>query len=191
MLANSDFVLAVGSRLRLRRRLCSSLLMLALWLPGPSLGNETWREDRSGASGDSALTGDWLATAGDARFRVTRIGQELTVRLVDVAAPFDPDAAADWHLDRNNPNPSLRAQPLKGLLLGTLEIISDTEWPVARGKLYDPRSGRRVQVRAELRAPELLELRAFIGFRLLGQTLHWVRLSAFEARIAPLLDAAR
>jgi uncharacterized protein (DUF2147 family) len=97
-------------------------------------------------------------------------------RIVWLKEPNDPETGKP-KLDKNNPDESKRANPLKGLVnLKDLEYIGDREWE--NGTIYDPKNGSEYSF--ELIIPKgndnLLEGRGYIGVSLFGRTDTWKRL---------------
>lgn len=84
-------------------------------------------------------------------------------------------------VDRENPDPALRRRPILGLrLLEGLEHDGDGEW--SGGTVYDPETGKTYKSKARLgEGGDVLHLRGYIGFSLLGRTTEWTRVPADAA----------
>lgn len=82
--------------------------------------------------------------------------------------------------DVNNPDESLRSQPLKGMvILKDLEFVGDEktlEWE--EGEIYDPKNGSTYSFYVEMdrKNTNLLDARGYIGVSLFGRTDTWKRL---------------
>ena len=134
----------------------------------------------------ASLTGAWVTANGEALLQLTpeAEGDGVRVRLLAVASPLlAPNTPA---LDSHNPDPALRRRPLAGLHLGVLEPRGDEY----EGRLYDPESGRTYSVATTARSPSVLRLRAWVGLRVLGRSLLWVRPDRWRARTDALLATA-
>jgi uncharacterized protein (DUF2147 family) len=89
------------------------------------------------AAGNPAadIAGPWVTAERDSIVRFDPCGPGWCGRIAKVLHR-QPDAPAT---DVHNPDPALRAHPIEGLQLFTLDRFDGTAW---RGKVYDPRSGR-------------------------------------------------
>jgi len=81
-------------------------------------------------------------------------------------------------VDRNNPDPDQRSQPVLGL-----EVVHDFVY-VGKGKwkngyIYDPDNGKTYRCKARLEG-DTLKLRGFIGVSLLGRNTIWTRVEEPE-----------
>ncbi len=89
------------------------------------------------------------------------------------------DASGRLRRDGKNPNPALRRRRVIGLTVVT-RLVPDspsdsTHW---KAQIYDPKNGRTYAGRAELIGPNLLKLRGYVLFSLIGRTARWTRVSA-------------
>jgi uncharacterized protein (DUF2147 family) len=121
--------------------------------------------------------GVWWAEGGAAQVRVEPCTDTtLCGRVVWLRSPFDEDGC--MLRDRFNADPALRTRDMLGL-----EIVRDltadpvaTEW--SGGTIYDPTSGRTYQCAMRLRDQDRLEIRGYLGFRVLGRTVTWTRVGS-------------
>lgn len=96
-------------------------------------------------------------------------GQSLCGRLVWMKPDGGPPP-----LDRHNPDPARRAQPLCGLTLMT--GFRQDEGGVWRdGDFYNPEDGNRYPAIIRRDGPNQLKLRGYLLIPLLGQTQTWRR----------------
>jgi uncharacterized protein (DUF2147 family) len=58
-----------------------------------------------------------------------------------------------------------------------------------RGKILEPLSGHTYRVRLHATTEDRLEVRAYIGVAMLGQTLHWQRLESYREEFGKMLMA--
>ena len=132
----------------------------------------------------ASVAGTWITADGTAVLELRREGDTVHVQLRAVPEPFlDADAPA---LDVKNPDPALRGRSLAGLELGVLRASRGE----LAGRLYDPQSGRRFSVATSAQSTSVLKLRAWVGLRVLGRSLLWVRPDRWRARTDALLAAA-
>ena len=75
-------------------------------------------------------------------------------------------------VDRENPDPARRADPILGLRIVKGFAFADGEWQ--GGTIYDPNNGKTYKCRMWFDG-ETLKVRGFIGFSLLGRSTRWTR----------------
>ena len=129
----------------------------------------------------SSPFGLWWAEGGAAQVQLEACGGSLCGRIVWLRSPFDEKGCV--LRDRYNVDPSLRTRDVLGL-----EIVHDlmenndalAEW--SGGTIYDPTSGRAYDCVLRVRDADRLEIRGYLGFRLLGRTVTWTRVGS-EDRI--------
>lgn len=88
--------------------------------------------------------------------------------------PGDP-MAGEIKVDRENPDPALRDRLLEGLVIVQgFRYAGDGKWD--KGTIYDPDNGKTYKSTMRLDG-DVLKVRGFIGFSLLGRTSEWTRLA--------------
>lgn len=132
------------------------------------------------AGGADRVVGLWLTEERDAHVEVVRVGDRYEGRIVWLKEPLFPadDAqgmAGQAKVDRENPDPRLRATPIIGLRIVQGFRFRDGEWQ--DGTIYDPNNGKTYKCRMWFEG-ETLKVRGFIGFSLLGRSTSWTRASA-------------
>lgn len=76
--------------------------------------------------------------------------------------------------DQNNPDASLRSQPLCGLQVGRGFKASDDGNKAEGGSVYDPNNGKTYSAALEA-VGDVLKLRGYLGVKFLGRTEQWTR----------------
>lgn len=77
-------------------------------------------------------------------------------------------------VDKKNPDKSLRARPLMGMVLvRNLKSKGNNKYDGAT--IYDPKSGNTYSSKLEITGPNTMNLRGYIGVSLLGRTETWTR----------------
>lgn len=76
-------------------------------------------------------------------------------------------------LDKENPDPKLRDQPLMGLLLLKSFKFEDDKW--VGGTIYDPENGKTYKCTIRMDNKKTIQVRGFIGVSAIGRTTTWVR----------------
>ncbi len=141
----------------------------------------------AGAAEDpgDAILGLWLTAPGEngqARVEITRNGDHYDGRIVWLEQPdFPPDdpdgMAGKPKVDRENPDPDLRARPILGLeMVRGFEWAGDQSW--SGGTIYDPESGKTYKCKAWFTKDGDLKVRGYVGISLFGRTTVWTRASA-------------
>ena len=124
------------------------------------------------ASESADPTGLWWAEGGAAQVEIVRCGEALCGRVVWLRSPFDEHGCP--LRDEYNPDPSLRQRSVVGVeLLRELRLTAEGEW--GGGEIYDPGSGRTYSAVLHPEGENRLQLRGYLGLRLLGRTTTWVR----------------
>jgi uncharacterized protein (DUF2147 family) len=157
--------------LRARRRLLAALLV-ALGAGGAARADEA----------ADAIVGVWETAHtenGWAHVEIARRGDAYDGTIVwideELYRAGDP-MAGRVKVDRENPDPALRARPILGLtIVRGLRHVGGDRWD--GGTIYDPESGRTYRSKAVLAdGGSTLKLRGFLGISLLGRTSAWKRL---------------
>jgi uncharacterized protein (DUF2147 family) len=168
---------------RFGRPLCSFrwyLIVFVLFLGVTGLcAADDGMADMPAASG---IVGDWLVESRDAVIHIERVGDEyqgyILWQLHDTYGPEDgPDLNGKIVTDRNNPDPSLRDQPLTGLRLlkGLRYDANNNKW--IGGRVYNSENGKTYNCLVRLLNPNRLQLRGYIGISLLGGNTVWSRVT--------------
>jgi uncharacterized protein (DUF2147 family) len=133
----------------LRAALSLSLLLVA----GPALAA-------------TSVQGRWLTPAKDSVIEIAPCGPRICGRVAKILKPA-PDGNS---VDRNNPNPALRARPILGLAI--LSDFSDagSQWS---GTIYDPRNGKSYRSNLARNADGTLKVQGCIAF--FCQTQTWTK----------------
>jgi len=154
----------------------SVTLALALLLSGAS----SYAGDEKAALKAAEVEGLW-ATGGS----LVRVSQaEGTLRMIVVALEDPFDANGEPLTDLENPDKSLRGQPILGL-----DLLSDYKFSGKRweGKIYDPESGSVYSSRMKLN-DGYLEMRGYIGTPLLGKTKKFKPISVCRPDMLVMLN---
>jgi len=98
------------------------------------------------------VTGLWHTAEADGEILITRCGDSICGHAV-TSAQLKANPAA---LDEKNPNPALRARPLKGLLILQGFQPAGDGW--AGGAFYDPRSGMTYKGSVDPAGPDRIKV---------------------------------
>jgi uncharacterized protein (DUF2147 family) len=117
--------------------------------------------------------GVWLID-GRAAVQIFDCNGRLCGRILWLLTPRDPQGRLNR--DRNNPDPALRQRLLCGLtILWALRPTGPGRW--GGGWFYNPDDGATYRVSAELRAPDLIVARIYVGIPLFGENRTLVRVA--------------
>ena len=109
------------------------------------------------AQNADAILGVWNNTEKDARIEIVWLQE--------------PTENGKPKLDKNNADKSLRNQPIMGMKLLKGFVYDDGSWE--DGTIYDPKNGKTYSCVMNLKNPEVLEVRGYVGFSMLGRTVEW------------------
>ncbi|MFK8047445.1 MAG: DUF2147 domain-containing protein [Halioglobus sp.] len=87
-------------------------------------------------------------------------------------------------LDLKNSKKSARDRPILGMEITSELRFEDNIW---KGKIYDPRSGSSYRCVINLEGEEFARVRGYIGFSMIGRTMHWQRLESFRSQMFEML----
>ena len=120
----------------------------------------------------SRLLGNWMAESEKIAIELYRCEEKLCGKIIWVIKPFRNNG--DFKRDRHNPDPALRQRGYCGIeVVRGLRGKNDRVW--RRGTFYNPKKGTTYDLDIKLRDDGRLELRGYIGIRLLGKSEIWYR----------------
>ena len=131
------------------------------------------------AQNADAVLGKWLNAKGTAQVEIYKDGGKYFGKIVWLKEPVYPaddkrGMAGQQKVDRENPDPARRTQPLMGLLLlRSFDFARDVLWE--HGQIYDPENGKDYRCKMTLTSPDVLRVRGYIGISLIGRTEIWTR----------------
>lgn len=117
----------------------------------------------------NAILGVWINAQQDGLIKIYKNSNHFDGVIVGSPNPEDAN-----RVDINNPDPRLRSQSLKGLIiLNGFSFKSDNKW--TEGQIYDPNNGKTYRCNLELINHEKLSVRGYTGIPLFGRTEIWTR----------------
>lgn len=143
-------------------------VVMLFCLPGPLL-----------AQNPDAILGKWLNGKGTGHIEIYKADGKYFGKIVWLKEPVYPaddrkGMAGRPKVDRENPDPARRTQPLLGLVvLRNFDYTSGDLWE--HGLIYDPENGKDYRCKMRLTSPDVLNVRGFIGISLIGRTETWTR----------------
>lgn len=125
----------------------------------------------SAAINPDDILGVWRDSRGKGEVQIFKQNGKYYGQIVGLKKPLD--ANGQPRVDKHNPNPSLRNEPVLGLLMLKDFKYKNGEW--SGGRIYNPSDGKEYKAYMKLKDKNTLNVRGYIGFSLLGKTDTWVR----------------
>ncbi len=127
-----------------------------------------------------AIVGTWLNGEKTAHIEISKnTDGKYSGKIVWLKEPVYPandekGMAGKEKVDRENPDPRKRSQPVLGLvMLKNFVYSNDSLWQ--QGQIYDPKNGKEYKCKLTLKSPDVMDVRGFIGFSFIGRTDTWTR----------------
>lgn len=118
------------------------------------------------------ILGIWLEEEKQSKIEIYKEDNRFFGKIIWLKEPLDENG--NEKLDKENPNPSLRKNPINGLIImKNLKYVKEGEW--SNGEIYDARSGKTYSLEVYMKDPNKLDLRGYLGFTLFGKTTSWTR----------------
>ncbi len=133
---------------------------------------------RAHAQNADAIVGTWLDGKGKAHIDIYKDNGKYVGKIVWLKEPTYPaddkkGMAGKTKVDRENPDPARRTQPILGLMILRGFVFNGSIWE--QGRVYDPKSGKDYKCKLTLTSPDALNVRGFVGISLFGRTDNWTR----------------
>ena len=122
------------------------------------------------AQSENAILGVWYNTEKTAQVEIAKKGSAFIGKIVWLK---DPNPGGKPAVDKDNPNPKLKSRPLMGLNL--LEGLKFSSGIWEDGTIYDPKSGKTYSCQVKVKSSDVLEVKGYIGFSLIGRTVEWTK----------------
>lgn len=122
------------------------------------------------AQSENAILGVWYNTEKTAQVEILKNGSTFIGKIIWLK---DPNPGGKPAVDKFNPSSKLKSRPLMGLNL--LEGLTYSSGIWEDGTIYDPKTGKTYACQLSIKSQEVLEVKGYIGFSLLGRTVEWTR----------------
>lgn len=119
------------------------------------------------------ILGVWFSDKKDSKIEIFMSENKYLGKFIWGNEMFEKDGKTS-RKDTENPNPKMRNKDRLGLVFLTNLKYEDGEY--TGGTVYDPRKGRSANAKVKLKGNDKLELRAFIGVSIFGQTYTFTRI---------------
>jgi uncharacterized protein (DUF2147 family) len=126
-----------------------------------------------------AIIGTWLRNepGHEAQIQIYKSNGKYFGKVVWLKEPVYPPGdkmAGKPKVDRENPDPKKRQDPILGMVtLRDFVYAGGNQWK--DGRAYRVENGKEYKCKMTLTSPDVLEVRGYIGFSLLGRTETWTR----------------
>lgn len=125
---------------------------------------------RASESEPPDILGYWLSDLKKVVVEIYPCEENLCGKIVWLAKPYR--RSGEFKRDKRNPDPALRHRGWCGIEVITgLKPKRDDFWK--NGRFYYPKKGRSFDIDIKLNDDDRLELRAYLGIRLLGKSEIW------------------
>jgi uncharacterized protein (DUF2147 family) len=115
-----------------------------------------------------------LWKGADATFEMFESEGRLSAKIVALSEPMT--AEGKEKTDIYNPDPTKRNHPIIGLIfISGFTKKSDSHWE--NGTIYDPKSGKTYSCFMDLKEPDKIKVRGFIGITQIGRNYIWTRVN--------------
>ncbi|MBY8977008.1 DUF2147 domain-containing protein [Rhodobacteraceae bacterium NNCM2] len=118
--------------------------------------------------------GMWLTENKRAIVEIAPCSENACGRIVWMANAYEADGTPKR--DVNNPDKTLRTQPLCGLTL-VGDLTPDEKNAEMFGYIYNPRDGKKYDARISSLAPDKIEMRGYLGLVAFGKSETWTRVN--------------
>jgi len=122
------------------------------------------------AQSENSILGVWYNTEKTAQVEILKRGATFIGKIVWLK---DPNPGGRPVLDKDNPDSKLKSRPLMGLNL--LEGLKYDSGMWEDGTIYDPKTRKTYSCQVTLKSKEVLEVKGYYGFSLIGRTVEWTK----------------
>ena len=117
--------------------------------------------------------GIWMNSEKKATFEIYKCADKLCGKIVTLTVPNDL-ATGKPKTDTQNPEAKLRNRPRLGMVfMQGFAYDDDNKWD--NGKIYDPESGKTYSCYMKMESSNVMEVKGYIGFSLIGKSQTWTR----------------
>ncbi len=119
-------------------------------------------------SGPDELSGVWLTEKGDSKIQIAKINSNWEGKVIWLKDPVNKDGIPK--LDKNNPDPLKRKQPIIGLTILSQLSFTDNKFV---GKVYSPEKGKTFDCEILLKDGGKLTLKVKAG--IFKKEVEWIK----------------
>ncbi len=133
-------------------------------------------QGRNNTEENKKLNGIWESETKDLKVQVYYQNEKVFARMVYFPCNHTLKLPMEKHFDIKNPNPKLRTRTyLDVVVLSDLVFEKSNTW--SEGKIYNPVTGKTYSASLKLINNNRIEVRAYIGFEFIGESIFFNKLS--------------
>lgn len=136
-------------------------IILLLMLPATGILAQRTADD---------IVGTWVSGENKAKILIYKSGTKYYGKIIWLR---EPTKDGKPKVDKHNPDPARRQQPVVGLVVLKDFVFDENQWN--EGEIYDPSSGKEYSCKITMPDKNTMKVRGYIGFSLLGRTEVWKR----------------
>lgn len=120
------------------------------------------------------ILGVWQTGSGKGRIQITKYGEKFGGKIIWLKEPNDSNG--NPKLDKKNPDDAKKKNTTLGLnnLLG---FSYEGKGKYENGTIYDPENGKTYKCIITMEGDNILKVRGYIGFSMIGRTDTWTRVN--------------
>jgi uncharacterized protein (DUF2147 family) len=118
-----------------------------------------------------AIVGIWANGSGKGHIRIFKTGGKYNGKIVWLQEPNGKDGKPK--IDRHNPNPAKRTQPVMGMVMLRGFAFDEGEW--TGGHIYNPQDGKEYKAHIKMNNTNEITVRGYVGISLIGKSDTWKR----------------
>ena len=120
------------------------------------------------------ILGVWQTGSGKGRIQITKYGEKFGGKIIWLKEPNDSNG--NPKLDKKNPDDAKKKNTTLGInnLLG---FSYEGKGKYENGTIYDPENGKTYKCIITMEGDNILKVRGYIGFSMIGRTDTWTRVN--------------
>lgn len=118
-----------------------------------------------------AILGVWSNGTGKGHIRIYKQGNEYFGKIIWLRETKDREGQP--RVDKHNPDPAKRTQPVLGMIMLRDFRFEDGEW--TGGRIYNPSDGNEYKAYIKMNNKDEIAVRGYVGISLIGKTDTWTR----------------
>jgi uncharacterized protein (DUF2147 family) len=118
-----------------------------------------------------AILGVWANGSGKGHIQIFKSGGKYNGKIIWLREPNGKDGKPK--IDRHNPDPGKRTQPVMGMVMLRGFVFDDGEW--TNGHIYNPSDGKEYKAYIKMNNANEITVRGYVGISLIGKSDTWTR----------------
>ena len=118
-----------------------------------------------------AILGTWVSGSGKGHVQIYKSGGKYYGKIVWLREINGKDGKP--RVDRHNPNPAKRTQPVLGMVMMRDFVYDKGEWN--DGYIYNPSDGKEYKSYIKMKNADEIVVRGYVGMSWIGKSDTWTR----------------